>query len=161
MEILKNTVIHPDFQILPFRERHLENVNIAQYESRYIESLAKGYHKTTFNHDGLSYTYISDGEILCCFGVQLLWQGVGELWMMPSDNDDMFLISHMSKISELIDIIIKDFSLNRLQIQVTVPNERTLCFVKSIGFEIEGTLKNYGPEGNDYFMLARTVDRKN
>tara|TARA_R110000868_G_scaffold330168_1_gene591101 strand:- start:59 stop:565 length:507 start_codon:yes stop_codon:yes gene_type:complete len=167
MGILKEILITPDYQMLPFRQAHIDNINIPWFESQYIESLAidetqkmKDYETIMKDHDGLSYTFIQDGEILLCFGISLMWRGVGEFWIMPSDSDEFVSISVINHVTQMIDIIIEQFTLNRIHIQVRVANERTLCFINSLGFDKEGLMKKYGPEGGDYFMLSKTINRE-
>jgi hypothetical protein len=160
MGILKEILIIPDYQMLPFRQTHIDNINIPWFESQYIESLAIDDTQKIKDHDGLSYTLIQDGKILLCFGVTLMWRGVGEFWIMPSDSDELVSISVINHVTQMIDIIIEQFTLNRIHIQVRVANERTLCFINSLGFDKEGLMKKYGPEGGDYFMLSKTINRE-
>ena len=168
MSVIKDLSLSPNYQVLPFRKSHMESINIPWFEAQYIENLAVDIIGMSLPQDkdnsiqsnDLSYTYIYKGEVLVCFGVNILWRAVGELWIIPSDSDDLIMLSVLSKISQIIDIIIEEYTLNRVQIQVRVANERTLCFINSLGFEKEGLMKQFGPEGGDYFMLSRTINRE-
>ena len=54
--------------------------------------------------------------------------------------------------------IFDDYDLKRLQITVSYHNNTAYKFAKSLYFKKEGVLKKYGPEGADYFMMARFPD---
>jgi hypothetical protein len=45
----------------------------------------------------------------------------------------------------------------RLEATVHVDYEKSIKWLEAMGFEIEGTLKKYGPTGDDYYKMARTT----
>lgn len=95
-------------------------------------------------------------QIAACFGLRFLWPGCAEGWMLPS----RVALEHPQLLTRgtmrFFDTIGPAFNLRRVQIVVCVDHKRAVRWAKFLGFTQEGRLSQYGPEGKDYFMFART-----
>lgn len=100
-----------------------------------------------------------DGDTpMVCAGIDDVREGVGEIWM--------FISIHASRIPKTLAIYSKrvfDAWWNsgdyiRLQGLVDADSKVGRRFDEWIGLEAEGTLRKYGPFGNDQVMYARVKD---
>ena len=90
-----------------------------------------------------------------------LWPGVAEIAAFTSPE----IIEHKREVYEvstrLLAFLEESKGFHRIQTTVKVGNVVALKFVESLGFKLEGTLKQYNPHGGDYFLLARVSEVKN
>jgi hypothetical protein len=96
-----------------------------------------------------------DGKPVFAIGLVVLWQGVAEGWVMASQNvfDIKFLAA--KTMLKITNDLCKKNKIKRLQTSVKADFKEGVRFATWLGMEIEGLKKNYGPDGSDYYQLAR------
>lgn len=104
---------------------------------------------------GIACTAMLRGKIACCFGVNKLWPGVGEGWMLTTDHVATAPVSLTRGAYRYFNLIATDMVLRRLQLTVNVENDLAVRWADALQFTPEGLLKNYGPDGASYRMYAR------
>lgn len=105
---------------------------------------------------GHSFTAIdSNLGILAIAGVVEKWVGVGEAWMVPGERLREMPLSGARLTKRHLDILRQTHGFWRLQINVHVENELALRFAKWLGFVMEGEMIKYGPDGKNYYRMAR------
>ena len=96
------------------------------------------------------------GQVICIFGCIPMWDGVAECWLIT----DMSLPYHarpFHRVTKLVlDRFMSELQLVRLQITVHSDNFLALKWAKVLYFKEEGVLRKFGPDGNDFVMMART-----
>lgn len=96
------------------------------------------------------------GQVICMFGCIPLWQGVAECWLIT----DVSLPDHarpFHRVTKLVlDSFMSELQLVRLQITVHSDNFLALKWAKVLYFREEGVLHKFGPDGRDFYMMART-----
>ena len=133
----------------PFKQEHLDQINL-DYE------LSDETKKTFICNGELSgITLFDDKTILGFGGVHLLWRGVGESWIMLSTEGRKKPLTVAKYTFNLFDDIMARNSLERIQASVASDDPKAISFAKWLGFEVEGLMRKYGPDGNDYYRLAR------
>lgn len=95
------------------------------------------------------------GEIICCFGCQILWPGVGEVWVAFSGLMKDYIREIAVETRIILNMMQSDLKLWRLQADVLTESEVSNNFIKHYGFEYEGTMKAYNPYGLDMNRYAR------
>ena len=101
------------------------------------------------------YTLLEDSEIVAMGGVHMLWNKVGEAWVMLG-KDAKSKPRTVAKYADLMfDVIIHKNKLNRVQASIAVNDAKAIRFGKWLGFEMEGLMRRYGPDGSDYYRVAR------
>lgn len=103
----------------------------------------------------MSWTVVGRGRPVCCFGLWQLWDGVAEAWMLPDEEIDKYAISVTRGARRVLDKAIQDIGIRRLQIAVRVQNDTAYKFAEALYFKTECVMKHYGPEGADYYLMAR------
>lgn len=100
------------------------------------------------------------GEILCCFGLNILWDGVGEIWAAFTNK----VVDYQKEITihtaMILDSIQESFHLVRLQAHVLADVPESNRFLKHYGFQLEGRMKKYNPYGLDENLYARIREVK-
>ena len=104
---------------------------------------------------GLAFTGLIDGYVIASAGIKPLWPGVGEAWIVASDNMPKKKLSVIKLIRENFDRMIQDNNFVRVQACVRSDWPEAKRFAEFLGFEHEGIMKKYGPDGQDYYRMAR------
>lgn len=139
-------------KLVPFEIDHLKQiqpraVDMANHSVFFDEMM--GICEDPKNH---SFT-IMDGEFLvACGGVYYLWPGVGTAWLLGSDHIPKKKIAFHKLASTALDKAIKKGSFHRVQSIVRADFPEALGWNRLLGFEIEGMLKGYAPDGMDCFI---------
>lgn len=102
----------------------------------------------------LSRTLIHDGHIIACTGLVPMWEGVCEVWQIPSLYVARYKIAYVKAFRKLISRIHLEYKMRRLQTH-SPADELHDAWMRVIGFECEGTLKGYSRFGNDYRIWAK------
>jgi len=104
---------------------------------------------------GLAFTGLIDGYVIASAGIKPLWPRVGEAWIVASDNMPKKKLSVIKLIKENFDRMIQDNNFVRVQASVRSDWLEAKRFAEFLGFEHEGIMRKYGPDGQDYFRMAR------
>ena len=101
------------------------------------------------------YTLLEDGEIVAMGGVHMLWNKVGEAWIMLGKSAKSKPRTVAKYADLMFDVIVHKNKLNRIQASIAVNDAKAIRFGKWLGFEMEGLMRRYGPDGSDYYRVAR------
>lgn len=93
------------------------------------------------------------GERVCAFGASKYWTGVYEVWfnLMKKTKTTELLLMVKKKIEEHVKVI----KARRIFATVKCGYKIGMDFVDFLGFEFEGKLHKWNPDGSDAFMFAR------
>lgn len=117
-----------------------------------IEGAVKNYPKLELN--GSAKTAIVDGEIVGVGGVVVYWTGVGEAWIILSNKAKEFKVEIIMCINRIMEQMIFENRLRRLQVTVRTDFPQAKKLVEALGFECEGLMKKYLPDGTDCWIYA-------
>lgn len=98
-----------------------------------------------------------NGKIIVMGGVTIMWPGVGEGWIMLSKHAHKTPVTVAKYAGDVFDVIMKNANLTRVQASVIVTDPKAVRFAKWMGFDNEGIMKKYGPDGSDYYRMARVL----
>lgn len=101
---------------------------------------------------GPAFTLYVDGEIGAVAGVAVVWEGVGEAWGILDPKAPILYATRLAK-SMLKEVKV---NLNLRRIQTFTLTQRCYDWVKLLGFEHEGIVKKYGPNGEDLNVWSIT-----
>ena len=104
---------------------------------------------------GPAYMGCFQGYPICMFGCIPLWSGVGECWLIT----DVSLPDHKRPFHRVTKLVLDRFmsELQIVRLQITVHSENFLAhkWAKVLYFTEEGVLRKFGPDGHDFYMMAR------
>jgi len=147
--------------LIPFEVEHLQEIK------RDFEFPEKKETKTFFSafeedrgHAGYAYTGVHNDNIIGCGGIYILWHGCGEAWATYplSFRSNIYTVWKYTK--KMLQNIIKEHKLHRVQAIARSDFPGGINWLKHLGFEIEGTLRRYCPNGEDAYMCAILTDIK-
>lgn len=103
---------------------------------------------------GPAYTLLVNDVPVACAGIILQPWNRGEAWSLLSS----LFYSHKIKVFRAmkagIEALIAEHRLKRVQALVNPKYQSSIDFIECFGFEFEGNLRQYGPDG-DYLMYSR------
>ena len=146
-----------DKNIKPFKKSDADKIVSYGMNHKLMEIDAgyEGNRICNYSQPGNAFTMFVDGKPVFAIGIVVLWNGVAEGWVMANQNvfDIRYLAAKTMK--ELTEEMCKRNKIKRLQTSVKAEFKLGVRFATWLGLEIEGLKKNYGPDGTDYYQLAR------
>ena len=137
-------------RLLPFDPYHLSLM-----EYRKLDEAVLSANLDFMVTDGLSFSCFHRNHCILAFGIQPIWKGNAEIWMLVNKfiGKDKFIFHRSAK--RLFPFIAECLQLVRLQCHVCSENVQATKWIEKMLFNQEGLLKHYGPEGRDYYVYAR------
>jgi len=102
-----------------------------------------------------SVTLWHEDQLVGCGGVVVLRPGVGEAWVMGGPEVHKHGRQVYKTCKRALDAAENIFRLRRMQATVLANQDKWIHFAQRMGFDIEGRLRKYGPDEQDYLMMAR------
>jgi hypothetical protein len=96
-----------------------------------------------------------DGVVVGVGGIQILWEGVGEAWVILSQAALDHKIETYRGIFKKLKELIEECDLRRVQSVIRVDFPQAIRMIEHLGFQLEGYMKGYCPDGCDVFMYGR------
>lgn len=133
----------------PYRGDHLGRL----VEAHGISLLAplEPYYNAALETAGPAYTGFVDGLPVAAAGIANLWPGRAEAWavMTPATRH------HMTAITRAVRAFLDLAEVRRIDCAVKADFEAGHRWARLLGFEQEGVMRAYGPDGCDYARYAR------
>lgn len=142
-------------EVEPFRAADLAEMVMAERDLARLKlagSLEALGH--VFETRGPSWTLRIDDLIIGSGGVTILWPGVGEAWILQSIFAGQYPLASFRAIREGLKAGIRSHGLRRIQSVVHHSIPRDQRWVVRLGFDFEGIMSRYGPEGDTYLRYA-------
>lgn len=106
---------------------------------------------------GVGYALVRDEDkVLGYGGVIRKWTGVGELWIVTSEelrNRPLLLVRHVKRIINMIKV---HGHFHRLEMHVVSCDKTLRRWAESLGFTFEGKMSKYGPDAQDHDLYSIT-----
>jgi len=130
---------------IPFQEEHLQifECNEPQLAKRLDMNIP-------YNHVTLSLMDIKKNRIVAVSGLNYTRPGVGELWQFPGVHAKKYGVQLVKAIKEIVPHLFTQFNLHRIHMTTEVHWKEGPKWAKLLGFELEGTLKDFGPNGDEH-----------
>ncbi len=107
--------------------------------------------------NGQCITGLINGTIVGVGGIDLLWPGVGEVWLMVSYEIDKRPFSSFEVIKDGLQKLIDDNKLWRCQAWCRKGFAKAHTLFRHLGFEVEGMAKKYLPDGADAILYSKVL----
>lgn len=141
-------------KIIPFKVEHIEVMDIREYELNTafaLESVQSAL--KIFEQGKTAGTIVYNGRVIAIIGLQRLWPGVCELWVIPSRHIKENAVPFARTLRKALCSGILN-SYHRVQIHA-LDDDLHNRFMRFLGFEKEGTLRKYDSLGKDMNIWAR------
>ena len=96
-----------------------------------------------------------DGEIIGVAGIDLLWENVGDIWLMLTPLIHKHLKEGYKCIREGMKKLIDEHKLRRVQSYGRVDFPACHILFKHLGFKVEGMAKKYTSDGVDCILYSK------
>ena len=106
---------------------------------------------------GMSFTGMYNNKPIAAGGVFPLWEGVAEGWVLATKEINNFPITFSKVIKQRCNMLLKNNNFKRFQTSVKADCKVAIRFAKFLGLEEEGLMKNYGPDGADFYRFVRII----
>jgi len=103
----------------------------------------------------LAKTLLVDGLPVACVGLALQEWNKAEAWALFSTSFKDHILTIYRMVTSGIDYAFKNHGLVRIQTTIDPGWSGTVRWIESLGFEQEGSMKNFGPMRETYLMYAR------
>ena len=140
---------------IPMVPSHLHYMSITESQLPFAKAVSMDAMLEMQARLGLAVTALVHGKPVAMFGCIILWTGVAEMWSIISDDARRYPKQLTLVAKGFSDIVAQSLSLHRLQLTVRSDEPRALRWAEYLGFEIEGLMKKYSPDGADTYILAR------
>ena len=98
-----------------------------------------------------AWTFEENNEILAIVGLEPQWEGRAVAWTFISQHAG----KHFPMIHKVITAIMDNSGFKRIETTVDVGFKQGHRWMKMMGFEVEGLMRAYRPDGGDMFLYAR------
>lgn len=139
---------------LPFHSEHLKVMDMRPYEWEKIYPFLPQETLDYWSSLGHAYTLMKDGKIITCIGWIPLWDGVWEIWQIPSIHVAENPIDYVRTLKDFITSYTRKLKAHRVQSHCPADplHDRWMVFME---FEQEGTLSGYSRFKEDYRLWSR------
>ena len=143
-------------QCVPFNREHLNIMDARDYEAEKVIPYISNAFVDAAEQNLDCYTLIKDGRIITCIGCFELWEGVLDVWQIPSRYAHKYIKDYCKTVKGMLDNTAKKRGARRLQ-TISPADSLHDRWHKFLGFECEGTLKEYSRFKVDHRMWARRI----
>lgn len=136
--------------------RDLQNGDLDYVRENPLEGAVKNYPKMFPTPP--AFTALFEGNIVGVGGMIILWDGVGEMWLMLTADckrEGAFGMIAFEAIKKKVDELIKEYKMKRVQCTVRIDFPKAKRMVEALGFRQEGIMLRYCPDGCDVWRYAR------
>jgi len=143
--------------IRPYELSHFKRLVVRPHEEkikRVVKLSDTEWAKAIGKEAVAAYTGYVDGEIFAIGGLNILWEGVGEVWVIGSPTIPTYRFSYVKAVKFYLNYFRKEYKLKRVQAQIVSDYDMLRRFVERLGFVYEGTLHKYCGGDLDNCMYA-------
>lgn len=135
--------------IVPFDDSHIAAMDIQEAQAAAKILVTPEY--LAWLCTGDAYTVLVDGKPIVSAGVAPFGDGRGLAWALFAQCSG----PHFVRLVRYIRRYLADTPFRRVEATVDTRFTAAVRLAKLVGFEIEGTMRQYGRDGGDHHMMAR------
>jgi len=145
-------------KIIPFKKAHAFDILERNVQERNAWISGHGDFEEfvkAWDEGGPAYTLVIDDQIILSAGVVKIGWNRGEAWALLSTLFYKHVRTSFKAILFKLEEIIFAEKLRRVQATVAPEFTEGIRFLEHLGFDWEGTLLSFGPNGEDLIMFGR------
>ena len=148
----------PGVVIVPFLTEHVLKFAISQPDLEGHDKEELKERIIAQAQQGQAISVIERGKTLGIFGSTPIWKGLDEGWFLVDEAVRRYGIAMTKVAKKWIALKFQKDSLNRLQITVRCDDIRAEKWAKCLGFQTDGVMRRFGPDGSDFFLMSIVKD---
>ncbi|OPY08256.1 MAG: hypothetical protein A4E67_01024 [Syntrophaceae bacterium PtaB.Bin038] len=140
--------------VIPYSPEHALKIKVREIDEKKRQD--REWQKWAIDNglQGPAYTIMSGDEIVACCGVRVIWEGVGEAWLVFSPAIQEHTLEATKIIRTYLRKIIEDSKLRRVQAFASTAAPRAARYLETLGFEREAVMRKLGRDGADHYCYA-------
>lgn len=144
-----------DFKVIPFKIDHLDLLELRENERATLAISGSVKDSLQFLADEQTGgTIFGDGRAICVLGYYQLWQGLYQVWIIPSKYMRQYRVQVCRFVKDLLDSFVKTHEVHRLQ-TACLDDELHTRWMTYLGFVSEGVMERYTVDRKNYRMWRR------
>lgn len=140
-------------QVIPFKKEHALDLKDFMSLLQIHDPLEYG---AVLESNPISFSACVDGKIIGAAGIHPLHPGVGRAWALLSMEVRKAAFFLHRAVKRRLPGLIEVGSFHRVELVVRRHFPDGYFWAERLGFQDEGLLKKYGPDGSDYHIFALT-----
>lgn len=137
--------------VRPWKKGDTEKLSLQLNQTYDPESLNEDTDFTDLAEQGLAMTCEENGEILMIAGLVPQWTNRAVAWTLISQNAGR----HFVELHRIVDNFLETSEFRRIESTVDVDFKAAHRWMDMLGFEVEGYMRAYRPDGADMVLYAR------
>ncbi len=137
-------------RILRFQAEHLSGLQLQSAQRDMARYMSQAY-GAALEQAGNAFTAIKDGRVLGCAGVERVWPDRGIAWSLLGAISPSEMLAVHRRVAGFLD----DQALRRIEMTVDAAHAPGHRWARMLGFQFEGTLRAFTPDGRDCALYAR------
>lgn len=142
---------------IPYQAEHLSQVKLQEQQKVWSKEFLKPGYAEALALPNMAWSAVNDNDIVGCAGFIPHWDGRVAVWSIFGQVPKRAWLSIVRKIEYEFQNTLADHGPHRIEATTPVGFNAGCRLAKILNFEVEGLMKQYGPDGRDHFMLARIV----
>lgn len=138
--------------VIPFEPQHVDALDIQDAQRYMISHICVEYLKR-LQAVGPAASAEVDGRIIACAGVAFQGFGMGVLWAFVSQSAGPYFVQLDRCVRRLLTLT----DLKRIEATTEASFAQGCRWLELLGFENEGRMRAYGPDGQDHYRYARVT----
>lgn len=138
--------------VIPFEPEHLKTLELQSAQRYMLSHICIEYLKG-LQAVGPALSAEHEGRIVACAGVAFQGFGMGVLWAFVSHDAGR----HFVRLDRYARRILSLTSLRRIEATTEASFAQGCRWLEMLGFENEGRMRAYGPDGQDHFRFAKVL----
>ena len=139
-------------KVIPFRPEHIGLMNLQEHQRLVISSLTMPYLSQIISA-GPTLSAVVDDRVIACAGIASPGLGIGTLWAVVAKDAGPYFIRLDRCVRRFLEIP----KLRRIEASSEVDFAPGCRWLELLGFQSEGIMRKYGPNGEDHMRYARVT----
>jgi len=142
--------------IKAFLPEHMDNFKEAENPDTRIFGFMGNLTNKYQDSGGITMSWFNDkGELTGVGGAMPLWNGVGEVWLLVTEEGKKSPISLLKDSKWFIEYLLEKEGFHRLQCSIVCEFTAAHRFIASCGFVPEGIMAEFGPNREHFTRYVR------
>lgn len=133
--------------------------DLAYVRANPFEAADKLYHDFDVPDEN-TYCVTYESSIVAVGGLHVVRPGVGRLWLIltaDSKKDGLHGLKALHAIQEKTEHLLKTNNIYRAEAHIRVDFDRAIKMIEFLGFQKEGTMREFFPDRVDGYLYARII----
>lgn len=139
--------------IVPFEPEHLEVLLLQPSQAILQPLLSDRNYGVNLHRGGPAYSALVGDQVIACMGLIPAWEHRAMAWGLIAAEAG----PHFVRITKAVMRTMELHPFRRIETSVRRDFQQGHRWVRLLGFEREGTMRCYSPDGGDYDLYARVT----